>query len=209
MTEQKNNRISSGVVATLATAAVAVAGVVGYMTLNPPDDDGTPPPGGVISSPNPNLPETPGATNEKTAQVYWIKQSADGTGFELVSQSIQVQADINQPSEFLTATFQNLLAGPTEGSNGASTIPSGTKLLSLQVKGDQVRVNLSEDFQFGGGSASMIGRVGQVVYTATALNPNAQVYLELNGEQIEVLGGEGLELEQPLTRDSYKKNFEL
>ncbi len=200
MTEQrKNNRISSGVTATVAAAFVTVAGVVGYFTVNPGDTPTPTPTPTELGIPSPK---------ENTAQVFWLKQNSDGTGFELVSQNIQVEASIKQPSDFLEDAFEHLFAGPTEGS-GSSSIPPQTKLLGIQAKGDQIRVNLSEDFQSGGGSASMIGRLGQVVYTATALNPNAKVYLELNGKKIEVLGGEGLELEQPLTRDNYKQNFEL
>ena len=123
----------------------------------------------------------------------------------LYPQGIQDQAVKNKPSEFLEAAFSSLLAGPTEGS-GSTAIPKETKLLGITAEGDEVRVNLSDDFQFGGGSTAMIGRVGQVVYTATALNPNAKVYLELNGEKVEVLGGEGLELQQPLPRDNFKRN---
>jgi len=202
MTEQnKTNRISSGVMATIATAAVAVAGVTGYFALKNSDQ---PVPGDPPIE-NPDKSNQP-ATNEKEAQVYWLEPN--GTGFNLEPQGIQVQADKNKPSEFLEAAFSSLLAGPTEGS-GSTAIPKETKLLGITAEGDEVRVNLSDDFQFGGGSTAMIGRVGQVVYTATALNPNAKVYLELNGEQIEVLGGEGLELEQPLTRDNFTKNFEL
>ncbi len=208
MTEQrKNNGISSGVAAAVAAVTVAVAGVAGYFAMNQnPPDSGNPPIGNVSPAPNPR--ETPPpVTDEKQATVYWLEPS--GTSFNLVPQGIQVQADINKPSEFLEAAFNSLLAGPTEGSGGSSAIPQETKLLGIKAEGDEVRVNLSDDFQFGGGSAGMIGRVGQIVYTATALNPNAKVYLELNGEQVEVLGGEGLELEQPLTRDNFTKNFEL
>ena len=206
MTEQrKNNGISSGVAA-VAAATVAVAGVAGYFAMNQnPPDLGDSRVGNV--SPTPNPPDTPPAVPTEKATVYWLESS--GTSFNLVPQPIQVQADINRPSEFLEAAFNSLLAGPTEGSGGSSAIPKETKLLGIKAEGDEVRVNLSDDFQFGGGSAGMIGRVGQVVYTATALNPNAKVYLELNGEQIEVLGGEGLELEQPLTRENFMKNFEL
>ncbi|BAY87035.1 lipoprotein LpqB [Calothrix parasitica NIES-267] len=202
MTEQnKTNRISSGVMAAIATAAVAVAGVTGYFTLQNVSND-TPGNPDIVNPDGANPP----ATNEKEATIYWLQ--SNGTGFNLEPQGIQVQADKNKPSEFLEAAFKSLLAGPTEGS-GSTAIPKETKLLGIKAEGDEVRVNLSDDFQFGGGSAGMIGRVGQVVYTATTLNPNAKVFLELNGEQIEVLGGEGLELEQPLTRENFTKNFEL
>jgi spore germination protein GerM len=55
----------------------------------------------------------------------------------------------------------------------------------------------------------MMGRVGQVVYTATTLNPNAKVYIEVNGKKLDVLGGEGVEVEQPLTRENFKKDYPL
>jgi spore germination protein GerM len=101
-----------------------------------------------------------------------------------------------------------LLAGPTEGT-GSTTIPKGTKLQSLKVENDGIHVNLSNEFTTGGGSTSMIGRVGQVVYTATTLNPNAKVYIEVNGKKLETLGGEGLEVEQPLTREKFDKDYSL
>ncbi|MEO1184014.1 MAG: GerMN domain-containing protein, partial [Cyanobacteria bacterium J06636_27] len=134
MTEQnKTNRISSGVMAAIATAAVAVAGVTGYFTFNPPGDTPGDPdivePGDV----NPNPP----VTNEKKAEVYWLE--SNGTGFSLQPQDIQVQADANNPSEFLEAAFNSLLAGPTEGS-GSTAIPQETKLLGIKAEGDEVRV---------------------------------------------------------------------
>ena len=65
MTEQnKTNRISSGVMAAIATAAVAVAGVTGYLTLQNSSSD-TP---GNPDVENPDGANTP-ATNEKEAQV--------------------------------------------------------------------------------------------------------------------------------------------
>ncbi|MDY6898006.1 MAG: spore germination protein, partial [Cyanobacteriota bacterium] len=82
MTEQnKTNRISSGVMAAIATAAVAVAGVTGYFTLNPSDPvPGDPPIENPDGAGNPNPP----ATNEKEATIYWLQ--SNGTGFNLEPQ---------------------------------------------------------------------------------------------------------------------------
>jgi spore germination protein GerM len=198
MTEQqKSNRISSGVVAVVSAAVVAVSGGVAWFTLNSPP----------VQTPNTTVPR-PGekvAPIEQTAEIYWLKDN--GKNLELVPQKIKLTAG-DKPNQVLEAAFQNLLTGPTEGTD-STTIPQGTKLLGLKVENNDIHVNLSEEFTSGGGSASMNGRVGQVVYTATSLDRNAKVYIEVNGKKLEVLGGEGLELEQPLTRDGFNKNYSL
>jgi spore germination protein GerM len=77
------------------------------------------------------------------------------------------------------------------------------------VREDGVHINLSKEFTMGGGTASMTARVAQVLYTATSLNPNAQVWLSIEGEPLKTLGGEGLLIEQPLTRKSFEQEFSL
>ncbi len=55
----------------------------------------------------------------------------------------------------------------------------------------------------------MAGRLAQILYTATTLEPDAPVWLSVEGKPLEVLGGEGLLLEQPLSRDRFEKDFNL
>jgi spore germination protein GerM len=203
--QQRTNRnISSGVIAAVSAAVVAVSGGVAWLTSQTPE---TPIPGNPsqsIKQPQPQQPLTTQPGNEQTANIYWLKPTEKS--FELVPQPVKIAAA--QPNQALEAAFATLLAGPTEGTD-STTIPQGTKLLGLTTDNNEVHVNLSEDFTSGGGSASMVGRVGQVVYTATSLNPNAKVYIEVDGKPLEVLGGEGVEIEQPLTRKSFNENYPL
>ncbi|MBD2520999.1 MULTISPECIES: GerMN domain-containing protein [unclassified Nostoc] len=200
--QQGSNRISSGAIAAVSAVVVAVGGGVAWFTThssNPPTPSN---PSGRIAQPA--QPSTRQPANEQTPNVYWLRPKDKSVA--LVPQPVKVASiRANQPLE---AAFQSLLAGPTEGTD-STTIPKGTKLLGLKSENDEVHVNLSEDFTSGGGSTSMMGRVGQVVYTATSLNPKAKVYIDVNGKPLDVLGGEGVELQQPLTRESFEKNYQL
>jgi spore germination protein GerM len=201
--QQRTNRnISSGVIAAVSAAVVAASGGVAWLTSQTPKTPIQGNPSQSIRQPQQPLTTQPG--QEETTNIYWLKPTEKS--FELVPQPVKIAAA--QPNQALETAFQTLLAGPTEGTD-STTIPKGTKLLGLKADNNEVHVNLSEDFTSGGGSASMVGRVGQVVYTATALNPNAKVYIEVDGKPLEVLGGEGVEIQQPLTRKSFNENYPL
>lgn len=145
------------------------------------------------------------ASQSKPLQVYWLKASSNAIA---LSPSVVIPRAKETPNVALSAAIDELLAGP---SNAAvtTTIPRDTKLRSLAVKDDGIHIDLSKAFTQGGGSTSMTARLGQVLYTATSLNPSAKVWLLVDGKPLETLGGEGLMLDQPLTRESFKRDFPL
>lgn len=164
-------------------------------TLETPPVNNPPENNNVIENPVDESPEP---------RVYWLRE--EGDRLVLAHETVNLVQDT--PENQLNKLFEQLLAGTT--AEGQSTvIPEGTKLLNLAVQPDGIVVNLSEDFTFGGGSASMIGRVAQVLYTATSLDPQAAVWFQIEGEPLELLGGEGLEIAQPMTRTIFEENFEL
>ncbi len=205
MTEQQRNRIPAGAIAGISAAVVAAAGVGAWWAMNSRNPTTIPPIPDVVQQPT--LPPSPSPSPpiiQQTAQVYWLKDA--GNHLEVVPQPLKVAT--NQPNAVLEAAFNNLLLGATD-TTLSSTIPEGTKLRSVLIQNDGIHVDLSEEFTTGGGSASMTGRVAQVLYTATTLQPDAKVWIEVEGKPLEVLGGEGLELEQPMTRQSFEENFTL
>ena len=200
MAKQHRRSISvfAGIAAAIAVAGGSVAWWIGNSTKSPTSPTT---PNTVQQSPSPSVqPKV-----EQTAQVFWLKET--GSNQELVSQTITATAD-QPPSTILKMAFNSLLAGPQKGEL-ITTIPAGTRLRGVKTQPDGIHLNLSQEFMTGGGSAAMIGRVAQVLYTATSLEPTAKVWIEVEGKPLEVLGGEGLELEQPLTRQSFKENFTL
>ncbi len=91
-----------------------------------------------------------------------------------------------------------------------TTIPQQTRLLNLHTSKEGIYVDLSQEFAQGGGSSSMIYRVAQVLYTATSINPQTPVFLSIEGQPVNndyPLGGEGLTLEYPLTRQQFNQDF--
>ena len=144
------------------------------------------------------------APTEKSVQIYWLKT----VGSEIKLAAAPVSLNEAQPNVILKAAFEKMLQGSTDPTL-TSTIPANTKLQDLKIQPDGIHVDLSSEFATGGGSTAMMGRVAQVIYTATTLDPNASVWISVNDKPLDVLGGEGLVLDQPMTRQEFDQNFSL
>lgn len=214
MEDQSRTRSSSvGLIAGLSALIMAAGGGAAWLAwrASPPDLATRAP--NATTSPNFSTAQPPQQTQSaqpaesEVARAYWLQDT--GTGVELVPSQIALQPDL-QPEAALQAAFAQLLTGPKAGETAiATTIPQGTQLRSLTVEPDGIHIDLSKEFTAGGGSTSMTGRVAQVLYTATSLQPDAKVWLSVDGEPLETLGGEGLLLDQPFTRQSFAKDFPL
>ena len=96
--------------------------------------------------------------------------------------------------------IQELLTAPSswEKSKGfTSEIPYGTKLLSVRESSAGILIDLSSDFETGGGAESTYMRIKQLIKTAN-INASVPVYLYINGKQADVIGGEGVMIKQPM-----------
>ena len=101
--------------------------------------------------------------------------------------------------------IKELISGPTrwEKSKGfTSEIPQGTKILSIRESNNSIQIDLSSDFEAGGGAESTYMRVKQIIKTANA-NTSIPTYLYINGRQANVIGGEGIMIKQPLSERSF------
>ncbi len=88
--------------------------------------------------------------------------------------------------------------------NLETQIPEGTQLLGLEISDGVATVDLSSEFQSGGGSLSMRMRVAQVVYTLTQFDSVDGVLFEIDGEPVDAIGGEGVMVDTPQTRKDYE-----
>lgn len=143
----------------------------------------------------------------QAAQIYWLKDT--GSKLEPVSVSVSVKANANDPNSLLKAAFDQLLSSTSSDPQLGTSIPPGTQLRSVAIKSDGIYVDLSSEFAQGGGSAGIIGRLAQVLYTASSLDSKAAVWIRVDGEPLTSIGGEGIEIPQPLTRQNFQEQFEL
>lgn len=153
--------------------------------------------GDTASGDTPDTDDAGDAGEQTTVSVHWLTAEGDlATG----SRTAPLPA-------VGAGAVRALLSGPTadERASGlASAIPDGTRLLDLDIDDGLATVDLSSEFAGGGGSASMRGRVAQIVYTLTQFPTVDAVSFRIDGEAIDVLGGEGLLLEEPVGRDRFE-----
>jgi Spore germination protein len=165
--------------------AVLVGAGVSLIFNRPPD----PPPPIALET-------TPPTEVSATVTLYWL--NSQGDRLVAVKRTIKEKAT----SLVLVLALQSLIKEPPPD-NLYSAIPKDTEILDLQVDGQDIRLNLSSAFGRGGGATAIQGRLIQVLYTLTSLEPTARVFLSIEGKPVTYLGGEGIEVKQPMTRQDY------
>lgn len=199
--QQLSHRFSRGLIAGVSVAALALGGGGAWWAVKSIFKAAPVKQQQVIVTQSPN-------TQTQKLQVYWLKVTE--IGIELVPAPVTIPArELDKPEAMLSSAFKRLLSGNPRDEGYTSAIPEGTKLLGLSVKNKEVSINLSREFTRGGGTASMTSRLGQIIYTASSLEPQTKIRILVEGEPLEVLGGEGLIVEQPTTREIFKQDFQL
>jgi hypothetical protein len=106
-----------------------------------------------------------------------------------------------------TAALEALLEGPEsfEVESGVRTaVPQGTQLLGLTINDGIAFVDLTSEFESGGGSFAMFMRLAQVVCTLDQFPTVKGVLFKLDGEPVDIFSGEGLILDQPVGCSDYE-----
>lgn len=143
--------------------------------------------------------ESDAAHKTLTVTLYWVSAGQNALG---VKRAVPLAEDT------AAAALHALLQGPTEAEKAtwpqiSTAIPQGTKLLGLTVSDGIAKVDLSSEFESGGGSFSMTARLAQVVYTLDELPAIDAVELYIEGKRVTVFSDEGIVIDGPMKAQDF------
>lgn len=181
------NRILPLALAVMAFAALAVS-----------CGRSTPPPKAEPSSPPVSETPTPPSQAETgdMVRLYLVK------GERIAVDGAELTARGEGLESLVDATLKALIRQPLSSAGAAlgNAVPIDTQVNGVEISGDTAVVDLSSEFEAGGGSLSMQLRVAQVVYTVTQFEGIERVGFKIDGQRVTAIGGEGVSVEPPLTR---------
>jgi len=172
-------------------------------TTSAPTTSTTQPPTTTTTQPTTTTTITPEGTG---VVVYFLLEELDeDAGGPFLVPVYRTATSSGNPAQ---DAVELLLDGPTDdelaGVPALSTaIPEGTEALGGSVDNGTATVNLSGEFDDGGGSFSMFARLAQVVYTLTRIEEVDEVEFEIDGDPVTVFSSEGIELDGPQERSDY------
>ena len=209
-------------VLTLAVAACGPTGALGTVppvpptpapSVDPGPPDQTPQPSGAPtpsatpgSTPSGDPAETPTPTSTPASgdtiviRAYYVLDGEPG-----VEGLVPTLREVPETTAVARAAMETLLRGEilADYDRLATAIPAGTRLLGLSIKDGVATVDLSREFESGGGSASAFRRLGQVVYTLTQFSTVRSVLFQVEGRTVTTFGSEGIILEGPQARGDF------
>jgi len=130
---------------------------------------------------------------KNTVNIYFVKDE----------KVLPVDRKVSKNKNKMAFAIEELLKGPAEKetSGGYLTeIPLTTEVLNVKETPKYYIIDLSNDFQSGGGSLSMTLRLSQLTKTASEQANNKKLYLFLDGKKAYFIGGEGLVVPSPLNK---------
>jgi len=137
-------------------------------------------------------------TQEHDVKIYVVRFNERTEKTELTTVPRRVKGD-----EPLEAALQELLKGPSgaEKRGGLlSAMPERLSLRGVTVKNKTAYIDFNDAFEENAIGNIIQSRIDQIVYTATQFEDVDSVIIQVNGVAKKFVGGDGVVLNNPLTR---------
>jgi germination protein M len=171
-------------------------------STGPSTEPTTAPTGSPVASPEPTTAPTTAPTETIVLRAYYVLEGDVG-----VEGIVPTLREVPETEGVARAAMLALLDSEkirSDYARIATAIPTGTRLIGLSIRDGVATVDLSREFESGGGSASAFYRLGQVVYTLTQFPTVGAVLFQVEGRTVTTFGSEGIVLEGPQTRADYE-----
>lgn len=177
----------------------------------PPATTTTTPPASTSTTspraPDPSTGAGGGGDTTTSIRLYFMAPGG-GTPGRAEPFLVSVHREIPSTPGIARASLEELVAGPSATDTTlihgiATSVPADTLVLGINIENGLATVDLSREFESGGGSLSMFSRLAQVVYTVTQFPTVDEVEFRLDGEPVTVFSGEGIVLDGPVSRADY------
>lgn len=159
-------------------------------------------PGEAPTTQKPGSPAATAPAASRLATLFFVKIEEDGT----ISRH-EVKRAVPASDAPLSDALNALFSGPSEAeirSGLVSLIPRGTRLLGATVRGSTATINVSDAFMYNRYAVEgFSAQLRQIVYTATSFASIQDVQFLIEGKQKDYLGGEGVYIGKPLSRNSF------
>lgn len=159
------------------------------------------------SAPTSSAPTTVPAFSEAVAVNVFFLHMSGGNHSRVGPFLVPVARVLEGEEGIARVVTEMLISGPTpaEVSAGISNaVPDTTLILGLTIAEETAIVDLSGDFESGGGNLTMRARLAQLVYTLTQFQTVERVELRLDGRPVEVFSAEGILIDGPQTRADHQ-----
>lgn len=140
-------------------------------------------------------------------KVYFMLEGG-GTDYRPGPFLVPVYREIPYTQQVATAAVRLLIEGPTADEQASvpalsSAVPTDTILLGITIDDGLATVDLSREFEAGGGTFSMAARLAQMVFTVTQFPTVQEVEFHLDGRPVTIFSSEGIVMDHPVGRDGF------
>jgi spore germination protein GerM len=142
--------------------------------------------------------------------LYQSPENSNLTNPALVPVALTIDGPFAEDVDFSRALSAALQAGKELPPGLDTAIPDDVIVQSTRVDGETIVADMNQAFLDGtGGLLADFTMLNQLVYTLTYGNEDGEVLFTVAGEPVTAFGGDGIDLTEPLDRETYLDDQQL